>query len=624
MAKRTMNKVLVWVVLALLAVGLVGFGATGVTGTLRTVGTVGDRQITVREYTAALNQQIRAFSEQMGTQLSFPQAQQLGLDQAVLGQLVTEKALAAEAGDLGISAGDARVRDELIGMQSFQDLSGEFDRETYASRLRNAGLTEAEFESGLRDELARGLLQGAVVGGVPEPDAAAEMLVGYLMETRAVTYARLDAAALGIEPEAPDEAAIAAQYEADPEAYTSAESREITYAWLSPEMIQGQVTVDEAQLRELYEQRLADYVQPERRLVERLVYPDEAAATAAKAAIDEGSSDFETAVEDRGLDLIDTDMGDVSEEDLGAAGEAVFAAEPGAVVGPFETNVGPALFRMNAVLAAQEVPFEEAEPELRDELAAARARRVIEDQQTRIEDLLAGGASVEDLAEQTDMELGTINWTPEMTGGEEDDAIAAYAPFREAAAALQEGAYPELMELEDGGIFALRLDAIDPPALQPLEEVRDAVIADALAAATRAAVLADAEARAEGIAGGQSFAEAGLEPEEQPRLTRRDFVEGVPQAFVQTLFEMEEGEVRALPLDPGQVEGAGAVVLRLDGRADPDPADPAVEAERQTVGQRLAAGMAQDLYAAYAGAVQSGTEVRLDEAALQSVNTQFR
>ena len=62
------------------------------------------------------------------------------------------------------------------------------------------------------------------------------------------------------------------------------------------------------------------------------------------------------------LTLDDIDLGDVSKSDLGAAGEAVFALASPGIVGPFMSDLGPALFRMNAVLAAQNTTFDAAKP----------------------------------------------------------------------------------------------------------------------------------------------------------------------------------------------------------------------------------------------------------------------
>src|SRR5690606_36501056 len=135
-------------------------------------------------------------------------------------------------------------------------------------------------------------------------------------------------------------------------------------------------------------------------------------AQSAMDRVSAGEISFDDLVVERGLALEDADMGDVSEAQLGAAGAAVFALEePGQVVGPLPSNVGPSLFRMNAILNAQEVPFEEARDELRAELASDTARRAIVDQLENFDDLLAGGATLEEMAAETPMELGTIAWT---------------------------------------------------------------------------------------------------------------------------------------------------------------------------------------------------------------------
>ena len=48
--------------------------------------------------------------------------------------------------------------------------------------------------------------------------------------------------------------------------------------------------------------------------------------------------------------------------------------------------------------------------------------------------LIAGGAGVSDLAANTDMRAGAIDWSTEVT-----DGIAAYAAFRDVAAATEPG-----------------------------------------------------------------------------------------------------------------------------------------------------------------------------------------
>ena len=152
--------------------------------------------------------------------------------------------------------------------------------------------------------------------------------------------------------------------------------------------------VDEAELKKTYQDKINDYVVPEKRLVERLAFATDADAAAAKARLDAGET-FEALVAERQLTLEDVDMGDVSKSDLGAAGDAVFAlTEPG-VVGPLPSDIGPALFRMNAILAAQETPFESVRDDLAVEVQLAAARAAITAKVEAVDDLLAGGATLE-------------------------------------------------------------------------------------------------------------------------------------------------------------------------------------------------------------------------------------
>lgn len=612
MATKSKNRYFLWIIMSLLVVGLLGFGTGGLSGNIRNIGTVGEKPISVLRYQRALSEQLQAFGAQVGSPIGFQQAQALGLDQAVLAQLVTRRTLDNEASALGISVGDSRVRDELLRVPAFQGLSGDFDREAYRFALSQSGLSEAEYETSIREDIARTLLQGAVVGGVPAPQTYAEALSQFVGEARAITYATLTADDLKAPLAGATEADLQAYYEAHPEEFTQPEERDITYAWLIPDMLQDNIEIDEQALRDLYQERINDFMVPERRLVERLVFVDTAAAEAAKATLSD-TVDFDQLVAERGLELSDVDLGDVSRDDLGANADAIFVAAAGDVVGPLDTTLGPALFRMNAVLAAEEVTFEDAQDDLRVELAAARARRVIDDSRDKINDLLAGGAKLEDLAEQTDMELGAIAWSVDT-----QDDIAAYVEFRAAAEAVKEGDYPTLMDLPDGGIFAIRLDGITAPAIRPIAEVMDDVKAGWKAQTEQTALLAQAAETAKEILPLTAFDTVGLTEMKEPALTRRGYVEGTPPGFLTDVFAMTTGEVKVID------NGASVLLVRLDSVTPPDENDAQTAAEKEAAAQAAAAGISQDIFEAFAASVQARTDVNINQAALNAVHAQLQ
>ncbi|MGX9354546.1 peptidyl-prolyl cis-trans isomerase [Roseobacteraceae bacterium S113] len=616
MARKSgsIGKTFVWVLMGLLFIGLAGFGATNLSGTIRTVGSVGEKSISTDDYFRAVQQELRAISAQAGTAVSFRDAQQAGLIDTVISRLVTTAALDHEMSALGVSISDERLGREIVNLSSFRGIDGQFDREAYRFSLQNNGFTEAEFEQDLREETARTLLQAAVLTGNPLPDSYGDTLLNYVAETRDFTFARVTADVLSESVPAPTEAELTAYHDANQLRYTVPQTRAITYISLTPAMLLDTIDVDEAELRAEYEANRAQYVQPERRIVERLIMPDEAAADAARGEIDTGATTFEAVVEARGLALADIDLGDVTRDSLGDAGAAVFDAAEGQVVGPFETSLGPALFRVNVILPAIETSLEDATPLLRDALAADRARRLIEVQAEEFDDLLAGGATLEELAQETEATLGQIGWTAESS-----EDIAAYDAFRVAAQTVTSDDFPEIAELGDGGIFALRLDEIVPPRPQELDEVREQVVLDWTEEATQSAVLEEAERMAGLLSEGRTFENVSLEPQSRLDQARRGLLVDLPAQTLTDVFAMDVGEVRAI-----RGEGTQALVLRLDTITAPDRSEADTETLSSLLIEQGQSGVAQDLFDALARDIQSRAGLQLDQQALNAVNVNFQ
>lgn len=608
---KNLSKTFVWILMGLLMLGLAGFGAVNLSGTVRTVAQVGDEVITVDAYARELQREIRAVEAQTGQPLQMSQARDLGLDQRALSRLVALAALDNEVAQLGISVGDENLQKEILRIQAFQGADGSFDREAYRFQLEQIGMTEAEFEEDLRKETARTLVQGAIMNGIEMPAVLTDTLADYVLARRSFTVATLSADALNAPVPEPTDADIQAFYEANTERFTLPRTKKITYAVLSPAMLQDTVEVDQDALRRLYEQRKDQYQQPERRLVERLVYPSEAEATEAKAQLEVGGVDFEQLVRARDLELSDVDLGDVTRDDLGEAAEAVFAAEVGDVVGPLPSAFGPALFRVNGTLAEHNVTFDEAEPELREELAAERARRVIESQAEDYNDMLAGGATLEELATETEMELGQIDWTTQS-----DEGLAAYDAFRSAAQAVGEGDFPEIGFLEDGAVFALRLDEELPPRPEPLAQARDRVIEAWKQEEIGKALLEKANSVVTGLAVDGDFTATGLPFRVENALTRTAFLDDVPADFMTQVFEMEPGELRVIP-------GQGAVfIVRLDEVLPPAETDEQRQM-KDAVAAQLNQALAQNIFDAYVRDAQTRARPTLDQRALNAVQANF-
>ena len=613
MAQSKTSKTAVWILMGLLILGLGGFGATSLTGTVRTVGTVGDKDISVDDYARALQEELRALEAQTGQSLPFAQAQAFGIDRMVLSRLSTTRSMDAENERLGISIGDENLREELMNIPSFQGLDGSFDRDAYSYAIDQAGMNESEFEDSVREDTARSLLQGAVVSGLVMPDIYADTVIKFVAEERDFTWSKLTADNLTRPVTAPTETEVEAYYTENQDRFMLPATRQITYAWLSPEMIIDQVEVDETALQNLYDERDSEFNRPERRLVERLAFADEAAAQAAMDQIAAGTATFTSLVEGRGLSLSDVDLGDVTKTDLGEAGEAVFLTPANGIAGPAPSNLGPALFRVNGILSAQTTTFDEAKELLREELAADRARRLIETQIGNIDDLLAGGATLEELVAESDMELGTVNWHPLS-----EDDLAGYEGFREVASTVTVEDFPQIEVLEDGGIFALRLEGETPSQPAPLSDVAEDAAAAITAERATEALKALIDTLKPRLNDGTSFTSFGFTANEEVEMDRAAFVPNTPPQFLSEVFEMEVGELRTLD------SADGLIVVRLNAITEPATDDPEVTALKAAITAQLSSGISQDVFAAYAQALQGMYPTQINQQALNAVHVNFQ
>ncbi|EPX78993.1 peptidyl-prolyl cis-trans isomerase [Litoreibacter arenae] len=613
--KSSASRYAVWGILLLLVAGLAGFGSGGLGGNISSIGSVGETPITVEEYQRALQQELEFESRRRGQPVSMQTALQEQLDLRVRQRLAGSTALTEEARVMGLSVGDAEVLRQLQQVPAFQGPDGQFNREAYEFTLERNGLRPTEFEQDLRTTAARQLLQQAVTGGLTLNETYAATLYGFLGQRRSFRWAELNADLLATPNDEPTDAQLQSYYDENGAQFETPEIRKISYAWLTPDMLVDDITPNEDRLRALYEERSDELNQPERRIVERLGFADMDAASAAKTAIEAGETTFDDLVTERGLTLEDVDQGEVSRDDLdGPIADAVFAlTEPG-ISEPVETTLGPALYRVNAVLEAQNTAFEDVRDDLVAEAAADQARRAVLDRIGEIDDLLASGATLEELGKDSEMEFGQIEFSDAS-----NDGIAGYDNFREEAVLLKEGDFPEVRELSDGGIFAARLDEIVPPAVPPLENIRDDVVAAWNAAETKRRLTELGESLKAQLDQGTAMEALGLEGRTETDRGRTDFIEDVSPAVLITAFSLEKASETALVPTEG-----GAVLLEL---LDISPADLETDEAQNflsQLSQQASAGLAGDVFELYGQAVQARHGLSLDQVAVNAVNASMR
>ena len=612
--RSSQSNIFVWIIILLLIVGLAGFGVSqsGGGGSATAVASVGEEEITVDEYVRAINRESRAIGQQLGRALTVDQMRTFGLDQQVMRQLINSAAIDNETNRLGLSVGDETLQQMLLSTREFQAADGRFDEQSYEFALQRANLTPAEYDDILRSETTRDLLRQGVVRGVRLDDTASQEVVKFLGQQRAVSWSRLDETNLDVPIGEPSEEELKEFHTSNEADYTLPETRRITYAYATEDSMLEEVEVTEEALTELFEDRQEQYNSPARRILDRIVFGTLEEAQAAKSLLDEGTSTFLEVATARGLLPEDIDQGEVTEEELSAEeGKLLFGSDELGVFGPVETSLGPALYQVNAVLSATHVTLPEVRDDLRRELAREEAAALISAETDAIDDLIAGGATIEEVASETILDLGTIAFT-----NESYDGLAADQAFRDEALDASEGEDRDLTNLSDG-IFVLRVDEIVEPTLQPLEDVRLDVEAAWSQAETNSRLVQLANSLKERVDAGEQISgiasELGLEVKEEASLGRNDIVEDTPPQFVRDIFSANLGE--AVVVEDETTVLIGVVTDVIPAEVE----DAELSSQVAIISERLEQSVSNDLFLYFTQGIQNEAGIRVNQSLIQNV-----
>jgi peptidyl-prolyl cis-trans isomerase D len=199
---------------------------------------------------------------------------------------------------------------------------------------------------------------------------------------------------------------------------------------------------------------------------------------------------------------------------------------------------------------------------------------------------------------------------------ESSESLAAYGDFREAAATLTESDFPRIQQLEDGSIYAMRLNETLPERANPFEaalpDVREAVRANRLVEALTAQSAFVISTLGEDA----SFEQAGLIAIVEENQTRNAFINGTPAGFMSEVFEMEVGDITVLPNEET------VVIVRLDA-VTPTSQDAQSAALLEQFGAQINQTLAADVFNVFADEVVGRAGTQIDPRALQAVHVNF-
>jgi|GEM_PF-710117 len=598
--RSKMSSLLISIFVILLLAAFVLSGATGLlTGlTNQGVADIGEAEITQQDFARQFQNSFTRYQQQFGGELTRQTALALGLDKQVLEEMVNQAALTEAARQLGIRVSDQELRDYIFSVPGFKNTLGEFDKFQFEQVARYQGYSTSELEELLRDDLVRQRYVTAIAGNITIPKVVEDTYFKFLKEQRNAEILNIKATDfLNIaEPTAEE---LDAYYTENSDQYQAPEYRNLSYVTVAPQDFAPAMEVSDAELQSEYDSRLNEFSTEDQRQVKQMAFDDESSAQAAIAELLAGKDFLEVTKNLTGVEAADADIGLVTKADTAElhgddAADIIFTTAPGQNTDAIETDFGWYIFRVDGIKAGSAKALDEVKGQLLADLKARKAENEIYRVTNTIEDELASGATLEEVAEVTGLSIKNVAET-DINGRASSGNGAANVPAIDGFLAKAFEAFPgdEVELIEDGadGFYMVRVENITDAALRPFAEVETAIRTNWNREQQIAKARETADKIRNDVEAGQTLDEltAQLNAESSNTtlaVTKASLVRTTPSTEIapvlqQKIFEQKVGDV----VVENAVDNNGFVIIHITGNSFPDAT--ATDEERTAVSQQL-------------------------------------
>jgi peptidyl-prolyl cis-trans isomerase D len=599
---------------------ILAFGIWGIGDIFRgygrsTFAKIGSTEISIEQFRQAYNDRLQQIGRELHRPITPAQAHDLGIEQQIVGQLVAEAAVDEEAQKMGLRLSDAEIGRVIMNDPTFRGPNGQFDRQRFEYIIRNAGYSEARFAAEQRRVTLRRELSLAIGGDVPAPKTVALALDRFDNEQRTVEYVVLGPAQAGeVPPPTPEE--LAKYFEERKVLFRAPEYRKVVLLSVAPSDVASTIEVSDADARRYYEEYRTRFGTPEKRQVQQIVFPN---AEAAKSGADKlaGGVSFEALAAELGKKPADIDLGLVAQSDLidRAVADAAFALPEGGVSAPVKGRFGTTLVRVVKIEPEKIKPFEEAEGEIRHDLALERAKPAIQNLYDKVEDERASGLSLEEVGKKLKLNVRTIDAIDRSgrdAAGTPISGLPAGVDVAGNAFATDVGVENDPLQTSGGGYVWYDVIGITKSRDRTLDEVKDTVEARWRADKVAERLAAKATAMLDRLKAGTPFAEVaaadGVKVETKAGVQRTRPADPLSPRAVDAVFHTAKGA-------PGVAEGRGATerIVFVVSDVTVPPFD-AASAQAQRYNERLRRTLTEELFDQYVRRLQAdlGTTINQD------------
>ncbi len=472
-----------WIAKILAGLLILSFAVWGIGDVIRgpvvgeVVAKVGNSEISRTELSSQVRQLLSIMRRQLGGNFDAQQATQLGLIDQTVDQLVNSRLITLETQSLGLGAGEDLIRQTILNDKRFQTAGGQFDRLTFRRFLQNEDLSEARYVDLLRQEITQGQVTNALRTSAYAPKALLNTIYKYRNEQRVAEVVKIPFGKAS-EIRTPKESELVEFHKKNPAQFTAPEYRQITAIFLDPVEVAKELTPSADRIKQEYEYRKETRAVPERRALEQVLFQDETKAKSF-ADISKSGRAFADAAKDVAK-ATPNDLGNLRKQDLPPkVGDAAFKLALNGVTSPIKTALGWHVVHVKKIEEGRTPTFDSLKAEITRDLAREMAVDNIVKLTGKLDDALAGGASLEDAASTVSakvLKFAAVDSTGKGPDGKPVSGLPKSPLFLEKIATTPKDETTNVEETQKGGFFVLKVMGITPPTLKPLSAVRNQIV----------------------------------------------------------------------------------------------------------------------------------------------------
>lgn len=613
--RRTLQVGLLLVIAAFVITSVWVFGAGSNGDRPDSIAVVNGESIPAERFERRYQAYLESYAQMYRGRFTPELAQQMGLPQQVVNDLVQEVVVVQQARTQGLAITDEELNAQFHQIPAFQE-NGRFSMKRYEAFLKSRGLTKSGFENDVRRQLTRAKVEGLVRAGIKVSEAEIEQAFVHRQESVRAAWALVELAPL-MAAVTPTDDELKKYLDAHPDEFRLPERRRVQYVTFAPKDFTA--VVSPAEIDKYYAEHVKEFETPHQvKAAHILVKAAEGAgaeveakarATAADAIRRaRAGEDFAKLARELSEDPTSAqsggDLGYVSRgEMVPAFEEALFTLKQGEVSPePVRTPFGFHVIKVSDVKPGTRKPREAVAAQIRERLAGEAGERAA---RAKADEVKVALQSAKDfMAEARGHGLNAMETM--VTRAARPVVPAGMDSIQETAFVLALGGVSAPLKTPAGWVVLKAVEAF-PESVPALAEIKDRVAAAVKRQTAEAQALERAKQLVTAARAGD-FAEAakkaGAVTGETPRFTRSQPAEKLPgDAMVGALATPLNGVSE--PVKTPQ----GYYVMKVLERVRPDPA--LLAAEREKIEREVMAQKQSQAWESWMAAARQGAKIEV-------------